>query len=104
VSHPHWHGGQLHSFKGFNLETAMFLAALTGSAVYTDDDTHWQHLHLHARSVSRAPSADWAYAAEASRGAEFTIELDTQMLLEALRAGRFMRMKGELRTLADAIQ
>jgi hypothetical protein len=97
-------GAQLHSFKGFNLETAMFLAALTGSAVYTGEDTHWQHLHLHARSVSRAPSADWAYTTEVSRGAEFTIELDAQMLLEALRAGRFMRMKAELRPLVDAIQ
>jgi hypothetical protein len=34
-------GAQLHSFKGYNLETAMFLASLTGSVIYTDVDAHW---------------------------------------------------------------
>ena len=97
-------GGQLHSFKGYNLETAIFLASLTGSVIYTDADVHWQQLHLHAQATSRGPSADWAPTVEALRNVEFTIELDSQALLGALQAGHFHRMRDELRPLVDAIQ
>ena len=99
-------GAQLHSFKGYNLETAMFLASLTGSVLYTDLDGHWQQLHLHAQANGRVPSAEWAPAAEALRKVSFPIpiELDAQPLLGALQAGRFSRMKRELRPLVDAIQ
>jgi hypothetical protein len=96
-------GAQLHCFKGYNLETAMFLASLTGSVIYTDVDAHWQQLHLHAQATSRVPSADWASAVEALRKVALIIELDAQPLLGALQAGRFGRMKGKLRPLVDAI-
>jgi hypothetical protein len=97
-------GAQLHSFKGYNLETGMFLASLTGSVIYTDVEAHWQQLHLHAQATSRVPSADWASAAEALRKVAFIVVLDAQPLLGALEAGRFRRIKGELRPLLDAIQ
>jgi hypothetical protein len=97
-------GAQLHSFKGYNLETAMFLASLTGSVIYTDVEAHWQQLHLHAQAPSRVPNTDWASAAEALRNAAFMIELDAQPLLRALKIGCFRRMKGELRPFLDAIQ
>src|SRR5260370_24989305 len=97
-------GAQLHSFKGYNLETAMFLASLTGSVIYTDVVAHWQQLHLHAEATSRVPSADWASAAEALHKVAFMVELDPQPLLGALQAGRFRKMKGELGPLLDAIQ
>src|ERR1700730_15729821 len=73
-------GAELHSFKGFNLETGMFLASLTGSLIYTDADAHWQQLHSHAQAASSSPSADWASAAEAFGKVEFVIELDGQLL------------------------
>ena len=55
-------------------------------------------------AASSVPSANWASAAGASRSVAFIIELDAQLLLEALQARRFRRMKGELRPLVDAIQ
>jgi len=97
-------GAQLHSFKGFNLETGMFLASLTGSVIYTDADAHWQQLHSHAQAASSSPSADWASAAEAFGKVEFVIELDGQLLLGALQTGRFIRAKGQLRPLVGAVE
>ena len=86
------------------METGMFLASLTGAVIYTDADVHWQQLHLHAQAASRMQSADWASAAAAFHEVAFMIELDAQLLLEALHAGHFSRTKGELKPLVDAIQ
>jgi hypothetical protein len=97
-------GGQLYMIKGYNLETAMYLASLTGSVIYTDLEAHWQHLHLHALQNSQSPNTDWAPAVEALRRVEWPIELDNQSVFNALRAGRFIRMKARSRRLADAIQ
>jgi hypothetical protein len=97
-------GAQLLTFKGYNLEIAMFLATLTGSILYTDLDAHWQSLHLHAQPKSPLPSRDWTPAVETLRRVEFVIESDAQTILRALQAGRFRRTKGQLRLLVDAIQ
>lgn len=37
--------GEFKVLKGFNRETGLFMATLTGSFVYTDSDTHWARLH-----------------------------------------------------------
>ena len=57
-------GAQLYCMKGYNLETAMFLASLTGSVIYTDLDTHWKHLHLHAVVGDGTQNVEWAPAVE----------------------------------------
>jgi hypothetical protein len=41
-------GAQFLYVKGYSLEAAMFLAALTGSFIYTDIQAHWQQLQMHA--------------------------------------------------------
>jgi hypothetical protein len=82
----------------------MFLATLTGSILYTDLDAHWQSLHLHAQPKSPLPSRDWASAVETLRKVPFVIESDAQTILRALQAGRFRRMKGQLRLLVDGIR
>lgn len=38
-------GGEFKVFKGFNRETGLFVATLTGSFVYTNSDTQWVRLH-----------------------------------------------------------
>jgi hypothetical protein len=97
-------GAQLHSGKGFNLETAMFLASLTGSVIYTDVDTEWQQLHLNAQSTGCVQSTDWTCAADALRNVEFPIELDAQLLFRALHASQFIGMKSKLRPLIDVVR
>jgi hypothetical protein len=95
---------QLHSFKGFAMETGMFLASLTGSFVYTDSDVHWQQLHLHAQATGREPNVAWTSAIADLQRVAFTIELDGQPLFGALLAGRFIKMRREFRPLVDAIR
>jgi hypothetical protein len=97
-------GAQLHSFKGYNLETAMYLASLTGSVIYTDLDVHWQQLHLHAVEKGGAQSTEWTQAVEALRKVKFALELESLSVLDALQAGRFSRMKSRLRPLVDILQ
>lgn len=97
-------GAQLHSFKGFNLETGMFLASLTGSFVFTDVEAHWQHLHLHAQRRDQTAVSDWTLVAEALHQLEFVIELDFLLLLGALRAGNFKLVKNKLRQFVDLMQ
>lgn len=38
--------GEFKIFKGFNRETGLYVASLTGSFVYTSSDTQWARLHL----------------------------------------------------------
>jgi hypothetical protein len=96
-------GAQLHSIKGFALETGMFLASLTGSFVFTDIEIHWQQLHLHALAPGQDTNTDWTLVTEALRHLALTIELDGQPLLEALRRGRFKWPKRALGSVVEAI-
>lgn len=97
-------GAQFLYFKGYSLESAMYLASLTGSALYTDVEAHWQQLHMHAQQVNRAPRSVWTAVVDSVRAVDFPIDLDAQSLYQALRAGRFGSMKRVLRRLAEAVQ
>lgn len=101
---PGENGGQFLYFKGYSLESAMYLASLTGSAIYTDVEAHWQQLHMHAQRVNREPSVVWTAVADSLRAVAFPIDMNAQSLYEALQAGRFGSIKGTLRRLAEAVQ
>lgn len=36
---------EMHVYKGFNRETGLYVATMTGAIVYTDSDTQWVRLH-----------------------------------------------------------
>jgi hypothetical protein len=97
-------GAQLLYVKGYNLESAMYLASLTGSSIYTDVEAHWQQLHMHALLVNRAPNTAWAPVVESMRAVSLPIDMNAHTLLEALQAGRFGSIRPVLRRFAEAVQ
>lgn len=96
-------GAQFQYYKGYSLESAMYLASLTGSAIYTDVEAHWQQLNMHAQQASQTPNTAWAPVTDSLRAIHFPIEMNLQTLYEALQAGRFGSIRGVLRWLAGAV-
>jgi hypothetical protein len=65
-----------------SLELALFLAQLTGSAVYTDNPAQWKHLHAHALSAeARRQSSAWGPLVQQIRKIDFTLESSPQALI-----------------------
>lgn len=96
-------GAQVLCFKGYSLESAMYLAALTGSAIYTDVEAHWQQLHRHAQQAAPAQSTTWAPMVDTLQAVNFPIDMGAQTLSDVMQAGRVGSVKAVLRRLADAI-
>ncbi|MES2579414.1 MAG: DUF4238 domain-containing protein [Pseudomonadota bacterium] len=69
---------QVRTIKSFNLETALFLACLTGSFVYTDLKLHWEHLHQHTKAQDSSNSVlEWKPILDAIRSKSFPIQHDS---------------------------
>ena len=94
--------GQLIGFKGYNLESGMFLAALTGSFIYTDYDAHWEQLQLFARRNSAAASVDWWPVVHMLRQMAFPVSVEPRLTFEARRSGQFSRLRAALRSFDEA--
>lgn len=101
---PGEEGAQLQYMKGYSLESAMYLASLTGSAIYTDAKTHWQQLHTYAQQGDRAENAAWTPVVESLRAVEFPINVNAQVVYEALQGGRIAGMRAVLRRFAEAVR
>lgn len=97
-------GAQFLYLKGYNLESAMYLASLTGSSIYTDIEAHWQQLHMHAQNADRAPNPAWAPVVDSLGAVSFPIDMNARTLLEALQAGRLGSIRPVLRRFAEAVQ
>jgi len=97
-------GAQFLFFKGYNLESAMYLASLTGSSIYTDVEAHWQQLHMHALQGGRTANTAWAPLGESLRGVSFPVELNANTLLQGLNRGRFGCIRPVLRRFVDSVQ
>jgi hypothetical protein len=97
-------GGQVLILKGYNLESALYLASLTGSAIYTDLQAHWQQLHMYALEGDRTSNAVWTPVVDSLGAVNFPIELNPNALLEGLQAGRFRSIRPGLRRFAEAVQ
>lgn len=97
-------GAQFLYLKGYSLESAMYLASLTGSSIYTDVEAHWQQLHVHAVQADGAPNTAWAPVVDSLGAVSFPIEMNARTVLEGLQAGRFGTMRPVLRRFAEAVQ
>lgn len=97
-------GGQLLILKGYNLESAMYLATLTGSFIYTDLEEHWQHLHMHALQGDQTPNATWRPVVDELAAVNFPIEMNAVAILKALQGGRFVSIRTVLRQFAEAVR
>jgi len=87
-------GSQFLYYKGYGLESALYLAALSGSLVYTDTEAHWEQLHQHALQQPRYNAA-WKPIDEALSRVVFPIGLDDRETLEQRESGR----SGDIRTI-----
>ncbi|MGA4275680.1 hypothetical protein ACI2VH_02400 [Ralstonia nicotianae] len=97
-------GGHLLYFKGYGLEAALYLASLTGSAIYTDVEAHWEQLHLHAQQTDFAAANHWNPVMESLRSIDFPIYMDAQTLYDARRMGRCGPIRAAMRRFAEATQ
>lgn len=98
-------GVQTRIIKGYGLETAMYLAGLTGSVIYTDMKAQWQQLHEHASAMDLAQVDDtWGKVIDAARAIDFPIELEWKASFEARRAGKFGQMRLAISRIGEAIQ
>ena len=85
---------ELQVMSGMSLELALFVAHLTGSAIFTDAPSAWRQLHEHtgaATDVGRR--SRWAPLAEKLVSVIFTIEANPQIILESRKAGKLARMR-----------
>jgi len=101
---PDHAGPQFLCLKGYSLESAIFLASLTGSTIYTDIEAHWQQLHIYAQQDNRGQNAAWVPVVDSLRGIEFPIETNRQSIYEGLQTGRFGSMRRAFRRLTEALQ
>lgn len=98
-------GGQLQITRGISLELALFLAQLTGSAIYTDVPFLWKHLHSHASTTNEAhATSTWAALSERIRSIEFTLEANPQLTLEMRKAGQLGDIRDLFRRIWNAIR
>ena len=80
--------------EALSLELALFVAHLTGAAVYTDEGAYWRQLHEHT-SVARTVGqhAQWAPLVEKLRSFRLLIEINPPINWEARNAGKLGRMR-----------
>ena len=87
-------GEELHVMRGINLELALFVAHLTGSAIYTDEPAYWRQLHEHtSASTDAGQRSQLAPLAEKLASLTFTIEANPLISLETRKAGKLGRMR-----------
>ena len=95
-------GGEYQSISpGMNLELAMFIAHLTGSAIYTDQLSDWRQLHEHTNAAV-SQQAHWEAITETLSGLTFPIEGNPIINLEAREAGKLGRMRRIFRRIRNA--
>jgi hypothetical protein len=91
-------GAQLQTIKGFNLESALFLAQFTGSVVFTDLKTHWRHLHEHATAAdSPGEPTHWLPVINSMEKIPFQLKGSPQEALQLRLDGKHDRVREMLR-------
>lgn len=98
-------GGQFRVVKGYALESALFLACVTGAAIYTDTSTQWQQLHQHA--ILAQPFVTdpvWVQATKSICSLSFPLELDFRKVFEVMVNGAFDDVRASLGALVDAVR
>jgi hypothetical protein len=88
--------GQILNYREMNLELALFIAQLTGAAVYADSRMYWNQMLMHASAGGEDEKAPpWAPLLDTLAGLTVTTELNsyiTHELRDSYRQGRFRRM------------
>ena len=95
-------GGQLQMLRSINLELALFLAQLTGAALYTDQPGNWRQLHQHTSAATDPRPQRWAPLATRMASLTFPVELDDSITAEIRASGSLCRMRRFFRRCRNA--
>jgi hypothetical protein len=96
-------GAQHQIYKGLNLESALYLATLTGSIIHVDTDAQWEQLLMDAQPAGAASERIWAPVRQALAGITFPVDLDLRRVAERLTHGDLPPINALLRRLADSV-
>jgi hypothetical protein len=96
-------GAQYQIYKGLNLESAMYLATLTGSVIHVDTDAHWEQLLMDAQPAGAPSQLAWAPVQEALAEITFPVDLDLRRVAERLSNGDLPPTQSLLRRLAESV-
>lgn len=92
---PGKENAQIQAIKGFALEVSMYLASLTGAAIYTDLAVHWQQLHQLTSAASSKKPGDQGLLLW--QDLVFPMEIGTHKILRDRATGRFGEVRSALR-------
>ncbi len=94
--------GEVTMLKGYGLEVALYLAALTGSAIYTDVQAHWDHLHVHTDAARASPlPTDLRELSDAYSSIRLPINMNWKSVFEGRLNGLRPEMRYAIRQLAE---
>jgi hypothetical protein len=96
-------GAQIQIYKGLNLESAMYLATLTGSVIHVDTDAHWEQLLIDAQPAGAPSQPSWAPVRQALAEITFPVDLDSRRVAERLSVGERPPIHMLLRRLAHSV-
>ncbi|WP_096695609.1 DUF4238 domain-containing protein [Polaromonas sp. AER18D-145] len=96
-------GAQFQIFKGLSLESALYLASLTGSVIHVDTQAHWEQLLRDAQPPGSPSHPVWAPVRQALREISFPVDLDARRVSERINIGNLPPIRSILRRLAAAI-
>ena len=97
-------GAQFRCFKGYGMESGLYIATLTGSSIYTDVEAHWQQLHLHAMEAGKAQNAVWDSVVDELGKVDLPIYRNAYEIYDARRTGRLEHLRPVLRQVAEAVR
>jgi hypothetical protein len=81
-------GAQYQIYKGVNLESALYLAALTGSIIQVDTDAHREQHLTDAQPAGAESQRAWAPVRQALAEITFPVDLDPRRVVERLPVER----------------
>jgi hypothetical protein len=95
---------QMTYYKGFSLESALYVAVLSGSGIYTDMEAHWDQLHRFALERGKEQNKAWSHCLNLLQRVPFVLDLDNDTVLKGSLRGRLGAVRQTLRRLAQAVR
>lgn len=103
LTHPLPPGGQLVMATALGLESAIFIATLTGSFPYSESFSQIEQFNQHARKIGIGGDSDWRTVSEKLCPVELPLEIIVQKQLRAKDEGRFSSFRIALRTIVNEL-
>lgn len=93
---------QLMSIKGYNLESGLYIASMTGACIHTDARAHWDQIHEHA--IHPDSSTGWQRTSEHLADVRFPVQTDSMALWSDIDKGHFGYLRAPLRRLSEFVR